>query len=150
MEIKDKNQAKSIIMPVLADMHVIYVKLRNYHWNVKGSNFYSLHTAFEEIYEGVAKGIDEVAEHIRALDLEVEGTMAHFLEITHVKEETRLNLDAKEMVKNLVEDFTMAADYVREASEKLGELNDFSGQDLLVEELAHIEKANWMLKSWAN
>src|SRR5688572_25778494 len=84
-----KNQQQdvtNILKIVLADETLLYQKLRNYHWNVIGPQFFSLHTAFEKQYKEIADVIDEVAERIRQFGVFSPGTMEELLQITRLSE----------------------------------------------------------------
>ena len=70
----------------LANLNVFYRKLQNYHWNIKGNDFFNVHTKLEELYDDVNEQIDEVAEHILIIDGQPIGTMNGYLEITQIKE----------------------------------------------------------------
>ena len=90
--------------PLLADEHVLYVRLRNYHWNVTGPNFLSLHELFEEQYGKVQEIIDELAERARSLGGRPIGTLKEFLEHSQLKEQPGEHPAAQEMCRRLLAD----------------------------------------------
>src|SRR5690625_3946195 len=87
---------------VLADSYLLYLKTHNYHWNVTGKLFHSLHEQFEEQYTELVEAIDEIAERIRALGFRAPGTYKEFESLTSIEEDSD-QPDAKEMVSRLVE-----------------------------------------------
>src|SRR6056297_1196756 len=85
---------------VLADSYMLYLKTHNYHWNVTGELFHSLHKQFEEQYTELADAIDEIAERIRALGHKAPGTFKEFHQLTSIEEDTE-KPEAIEMVRRL-------------------------------------------------
>ena len=86
---------------LLADTYTLYLKTHNYHWNVTGPMFTTLHTMFEEQYQELALAVDEIAERIRALGIFAPGSYSRFKELTQIDEETRVP-SAQEMIQQLV------------------------------------------------
>lgn len=80
----------ALLTDILADQHVIYMKARNYHWNITGPHFFALHTKFEEIYTLFADQIDEVAERIRTFGEKVPGTMVELVNKSSLTEDPML------------------------------------------------------------
>ena len=91
------------ISRLLANSYVLYVKTHNYHWNVIGPMFSTLHMLFETQYTELALAVDEIAERIRALGAYAPGSLAAFTELATVREETG-HPDAVQMIRNLVSD----------------------------------------------
>src|SRR3989338_11479539 len=87
----------------LADTYAVYLKTQNFHWNVKGPLFFSLHKMFEEQYQELATAVDDIAERIRALGCTTPASFAQFSKLTSIKEET-LDVNAEDMVKKLLKD----------------------------------------------
>lgn len=137
-----------ILNHVLADGNLLYIKTRNYHWNVTGIHFRSLHKLLEEQYEALAITIDAVAERVRKLGYRAIGTMASFIEHSHLKEDQSPVLDAKEMIQNLVNDHEIICQKLREGITRLDEETDDIGTvDFLTDVLQQHEKMAWMLRS---
>ena len=88
---------------VLADSYILYLKTQNYHWNVTGHHFKSLHLMFEEQYKDLFLAVDLIAERIRALGEKAPGTFKSYSKVTNIKEGDE-NLDADSMVKDLAND----------------------------------------------
>jgi starvation-inducible DNA-binding protein len=134
----------------LADLHVLYQKTRNYHWNVVGPRFHELHEFFEEQYTEIAENIDEVAERIRQLGGKAPGTMAEYLKTARLSEEQPgVYPDAETMIANLLADHEAIIRQLREdintADEDCG---DTGTADFLTALLEDHEKKAWMLRSF--
>lgn len=131
---------------LLADSYTLYLKTHNYHWNVTGPFFNTLHTLFQSQYEELALAVDEIAERIRALGAFSPGSYAAFAKLTKIREdETHIKSD--QMIKNLADDqdkVIAAANAVLKAAEKGG---DQATMDLAVRRIQHHEKSKWMLAS---
>ena len=142
----DRREIAEGLSHVLADSYTLYLKTHNFHWNVTGPMFNTLHTMFEGQYTELATAIDEVAERIRALGVPAPGSYAQFSELTDIKEETG-NPNAKEMIRQLVEGQETVARTARgvfPAAEKAG---DEPTADLLTQRIQLHEKNAWMLRS---
>lgn len=131
---------------VLADTYVLYVKTQNFHWNIHGPEFYSLHKLSQEHYEDMAEGIDEIAERIRALGFFVEGSMEAFLKVTSIKEDHQVNAQHT-YIEHLIEAHEAVIRACRAADESAGTHGDGATNDLMGRRLGMHEKAVWMLKS---
>src|SRR5690554_1302291 len=97
---ENRKKVADGLLKVLADSYVLYLKTQNFHWNVTGPHFHSLHEQFEVQYKDLAEAIDEIAERIRILGFKVSGTLKKFSELTSIEENTD-QPDAMEMVKRL-------------------------------------------------
>ena len=131
---------------VLADSYTLYLKTHNYHWNVVGPMFHSLHTMFMDQYTELALAVDEIAERIRALGAPAPGTYRQFTELAVVPEDTDMP-DAHEMVRRLVAAHEATARTIREALPIAEGAPDQVSTDLLVRRLEVHEKTAWMLRS---
>ena len=131
---------------VLADSYSLYLKTHNYHWNVVGPMFHSLHTMFEVQYTELALAVDEIAERIRALGAPAPATFRQFTELTVVAEDTDLP-DAQEMVRRLVSSHEATVRTIRETLPLAEGGPDQVSTDLLVRRLEVHEKTAWMLRS---
>ena len=131
---------------VLADSYTLYLKTHNYHWNVTGPMFQTLHTLFEQHYTELAIAVDDIAERIRALGVYAPGSYGAFAKLSSVTEEDGVP-SAEDMIKNLVtahETVAKTARGVFPAAEKAG---DEATADLLTQRLQVHEKTAWMLRS---
>jgi starvation-inducible DNA-binding protein len=131
---------------LLAASYTLYLKTHNFHWNVTGPMFNSLHTMFEVQYTELALAVDEIAERIRSLGAFAPASYSEFTALSTVKEETR-RLTATQMIQALVNDQVLVADAARQvigAAEKAG---DQASADLATRRLDVHEKNAWMLRS---
>lgn len=129
----------------LADLNVLYRKLQNYHWNVKGKNFFVLHGKLEEYYNGVNSEIDEIAEKILMLGGQPLGTMKDYLEISKIQEAENVKISGKEVLKNVLEDFGYVkkkAEFIKAKAEEASAVIISSYMDEVIEDYS---KAYWML-----
>jgi starvation-inducible DNA-binding protein len=131
---------------LLADSYTLYTKSHNYHWNVTGPMFTTLHTLFEQQYTELAMAIDEIAERIRALGARAPGSFSEFAKLASVREDTG-SPAATKMIRNLLVDqeaVSKSARLVVEAAEKV---NDVASADLGTRRMDVHQKHAWMLRS---
>ncbi|MBB5326263.1 starvation-inducible DNA-binding protein [Anoxybacillus tepidamans] len=141
------NKLTDIVNGQIANWSVLYIKLHNYHWFVKGSQFFTLHTKFEELYNEAALHIDELAERLLALGGAPVATMKECLEKASVKEAVG-NETAEEMVGTLVSDFETMIRELKEGMQLADEVGDETTGDMLLGIHQSLEKHVWMLKSF--
>ncbi|MBL8059084.1 MAG: DNA starvation/stationary phase protection protein [Chthonomonas sp.] len=145
-EKNSKQEVVDSLSVLLASSSTMYVKTHNFHWNVVGPMFTTLHTLFEVQYTELAMAIDEIAERIRSLGAFAPGSFTAFAKLSTVKEETG-NPDAKKMIAILLKDqetVAAAAKRVIEAADKAG---DQATADLGTRRMDVHEKNAWMLRS---
>ena len=130
----------------MADTYTIYLKTHNFHWNVTGPQFNTLHQMFEEQYTELAEAVDEIAERIRALGVQAPGSYAQFSELTSIEEVTGTP-SAEEMIKQLVTDLETVIRTARQVLPIADEANDEPSADLLTQRMQIHEKTAWMLRS---
>ncbi len=149
-EINNANvEVCELMKEVLSDQFVLYVKVRNYHWNVTGPQFFGLHAEFENIYDVLAEDIDKVAERIRALGLKVPGTMKEFWELSTLEEKPDEHLEAIDMIRTVVNDFDIIIGKLKTAAHKMQTtLNDEVSAGMLYGLIEKYQKTVWMLKSF--
>lgn len=131
---------------LLAEVYTLYLKTQNFHWNVRGTEFYSLHLLFEKHYEEMAEEIDEIAERIRALGFFVEASFSSFSELSSIKEEEKV-LSAKEMLNSLVQGHEVYIREARRVAEIADRELDFATVDMLGRRMGAHEKMAWFLRS---
>jgi|TARA_Y100001960_G_scaffold83441_1_gene89098 starvation-inducible DNA-binding protein len=131
---------------VLANSYTLYLKTHNYHWNVTGPSFKSLHDLFEVQYTELATAVDDIAERIRALDAYAPGSFKEFLELTTL-EEAKSGISADEMLEDMIKSQTALIDSVKDALEAASADEDEVTAGILGERLSVHEKARWMLKA---
>lgn len=130
----------------LADTYTLQLKTQNYHWNVEGTHFRSLHLLFEEQYNELFAAVDVIAERIRTLGEKAPGTNTEFAKLTKVKE-GNASFDDFEMVKDLYHTNLQMAQSFKKAIDKAETADDAATADLLTQRVAVHEKAAWFLRS---
>ena len=141
-----REEIASGLSRVLADTYTLYLKTHNFHWNVTGPMFQTLHLMFETHYNELALAVDLVAERIRALGLPAPGTYRQFAQLSAIKEEEGVP-KAQDMIRLLVEGHETVARTAREIFRSAEEANDQPTCDLLTQRLQVHEKTAWMLRS---
>ncbi len=131
----------------IANWTVLYTKLHNFHWYVKGPQFFTLHTKFEELYNEASVHIDELAERLLALEGKPIATLQESLNEASVKEAEGKET-AEEMVEILVGDFTTVTGELKEAMDLAAEVGDETTGDMLLAIHQSLEKHLWMLRSF--
>ncbi len=131
---------------LLADSYTLYLKTHNYHWNVTGPQFNTLHQMFEGQYTELAAAVDEIAERIRALGVRAPGSYAEFAELTTI-EEGNGEESAEEMVRQLAIGQETVVRTAREVFPAADAANDEPTADLLTQRMQIHEKNAWMLRS---
>ncbi len=131
---------------VLADTYALYLKTQNFHWNVRGPQFYPLHLLFEKQYLELAEATDEIAERIRALGHSVDATFTSFQRQTAVEGEKK-GLGSKAMLQNLVAGHETMIRGARKVAAMCDEEGDFATVDMLGRHLGAHEKMAWFLRS---
>lgn len=142
----DRKKIAGGLSRLLADSYTLYLKTHNYHWNVKGPMFQTLHTMFETHYTELATAVDLIAERIRALGEKAPGSYMEFSELTSIKEESSWP-GAEEMIKNLVESHEAVVRTARTVFPLVDEAKDEATADLLTQRMQIHEKTAWMLRS---
>lgn len=142
----NREAIASELSRVLADSYVLYLKTHNYHWNVTGKLFHSLHEQFEEQYSELAEAVDVIAERIRALGFRAPGTFKKYRELTSIEEDAD-QPDAMEMVRRLVVGNEQVLRTAREALKPAQKGEDEATIDLLTQRLNTHSKTAWMLRS---
>lgn len=131
---------------LLADSYTLYLKTHNYHWNVTGPHFNTLHTLFEQQYGELAVAVDDIAERIRALGYRAPGSYGEFSKLSSVAEETG-EPNAKEMIRRLVLGQEAVVRTARSVFPAVEKAHDEPSADLLTQRMQVHEKNAWMLRS---
>ncbi len=132
---------------VLADSYTLYLKTHNFHWNVTGPMFNTLHTMFETHYNELALAVDEIAERIRALGHFAPGTYKAFAKLSSIDEAPESPPEAMAMVKALAEGHEAVARTARKIFSTVEDAGDEVSVDLLVGRMQYHEKTAWMLRA---
>lgn len=143
---QDREQIATGLSALLADSYSLYLKTHNYHWNVTGPMFNTLHLMFETQYTELATAVDEIAERIRALGIKAPGSYSAFAGLTKITEGTG-DESAEEMIRQLVIGQETVARTAREAFPAAEAASDEPTADLLTQRMQIHEKTAWMLRS---
>ena len=143
---KAKETSKQLNV-LLADYHMYYQKLRNYHWNIVGHNFFDLHVKFEEMYDDAVLKIDEIAERILTLRYQPTSNYSDYIKMSSIKE-TKSDLQDTEMVDNLLTDHGLLLKQMAQVVETAGEAEDEGTIDLIGAYIRELETTSWMLDAW--
>jgi starvation-inducible DNA-binding protein len=141
-----REQIAANLSKVLADTYTLYLKTHNFHWNVTGPMFQTLHLMFEQHYLELATAVDAIAERIRALGFPAPGTYRQFGALSAIKEDDGVP-KAEDMIRRLVEGHETAARTARAAFGIADEASDQPTCDLMTQRLQIHEKTAWMLRS---
>ena len=146
----DKTKVKTTVKELdtlLADYHLYYQKLRNFHWNIVGKNFFDLHNKFEVMYDDAKLKIDEMAERILTLRYQPTSNFSDYLKMSSLKESSS-DLKDLEMVKVILEDHGKILEQMRKVIEKADAAGDEGTIDMIGAYIGDIEKVSWMLDAW--
>jgi len=143
---KERRAIAEGLSRLLADSYTLYLKTHNFHWNVTGPQFNTLHLMFEAQYTELALAVDLIAERIRALDHPAPGSYAQYSKLSSIKEETGVP-KANEMIKQLVAGQEAVTRTAREIFPVVDKSHDEPTADLLTQRMQVHEKNAWMLRS---
>lgn len=143
---EDRIKVANSLANLLADSYSLYLKTHNFHWNVTGPMFNTLHLMFETHYTELALAVDLVAERIRALGFIAPATYSEFAKLTKIEEHDG-GIDANRMIKHLIKAHETVIKTAREVLPLSEAANDQVTLDLLTQRLQVHEKTVWMLRS---
>jgi len=143
---KQRNEIAAGLSRVLADTYTLYLKTHNFHWNVTGPMFQTLHLMFETQYNELALAVDLVAERIRALGVTAPGTYKQFAQLSAIQEDGGVPA-ARDMIRRLVEGHETVARTARDSFKAAEAASDQPTCDLLTQRMQVHEKTAWMLRS---
>ncbi|MGM1048206.1 starvation-inducible DNA-binding protein [Paenibacillus uliginis N3/975] len=146
-DVQTTNDLNAVLNTQLANWSLLGVKLHNYHWFVKGPQFFTLHAKFEELYNTAAGYVDEIAERMLAIGGKPAATMAEYLKLATI-EEASGETSAEQMVERLVADFQVIVEGLKAGIESAGEQGDDPTADLMTGMMTEVEKQNWMLSAF--
>ena len=132
----------------LANLNVFYRKLQNYHWNIKGEDFFDVHAKLEELYDDINEQIDEVAEHILIIDGQPLGTMNDYLEISQIKEAKNEKKFSREIFETILKDYCILSENVTKIKEDADNEKKYATSALMDEYLLNFGKKVWMIKQF--
>jgi starvation-inducible DNA-binding protein len=143
---KDRKQLADGLSRLLADTYTLYLKTHNFHWNVTGPMFQTLHLMFETQYNELALAVDLIAERIRALGHVAPGSYGAYAKLATIREETGVPA-ATAMISSLVKGHEAVAKTARAVFPVAEAANDQPTADLLTQRLQIHERTAWMLRS---
>ena len=142
----DRQAIADGLARLLADTYTLYLKTHNFHWNVTGPLFNTLHLMFETQYNELALAVDEIAERIRALGHPAPGSYAAYAKLSSIPEEEGVP-SATEMIRQLVAGQEAVVRTAREVFPTAEQAGDEPTADLLTQRMQVHEKTAWMLRS---
>lgn len=143
---KIKNTVEELNI-LLADYHLYYQKLRNFHWNVIGKNFFDLHEKFEELYDDAKLKVDEIAERILTLRHQPMSNLSNYLQNSNL-EESESDISDSEMIEKLLHDHGLILKQMRKVVKTADAAGDEGTIDLIGAYIRELEKTSWMLDAW--
>ena len=132
---------------LLSDYHMYYQKLRSFHWNILGKNFFDLHEQFEDMYNDAQIKIDEIAERILTLRHHPVSKFSDYIKIATVQEESAMISDQK-MIETLLNDHKIILAQMSSVIDSAENAGDEGTIDLVGAYIRELEKTSWMLNAW--
>lgn len=146
-QLKSQTELQAALNRQTANWSLLYVKLHHYHWYVSGSQFFTLHAKFEELYNEATGYVDALAERLLAIGGQPASSMTQYLALSELQE-ARGGEEAKAMVTELVKDFTAVAEELQGVITAAEQLSDQPTADLLIGIRSSVEKHVWMLNAF--
>lgn len=143
---KDRESLSKGLSRILAESFILYMKTHNYHWNVKGPMFQTLHVLFETQYTELWGALDQIAERIRALGFAAPGTLKEFLKLGSMNEIEGVP-SAEDMIRDVLVGSELVSRLCRDLLKVADKASDDPTADLLTERIDIHEKNAWMLRS---
>ena len=138
------HQTIAILEKALANTNMLLLKTQNYHWNVVGENFKTLHELFEVQYNELFEAVDKLAERMRALGSKVDGTVENFSKISRIKSGDK-DFSSKEMLQDLIASNEILTQQLKEGIKTAQDEGDEATADMFIGRITTHEKAIWML-----
>jgi starvation-inducible DNA-binding protein len=149
----DEREVKPVVdllNDYLANYHIHYQKLRGCHWNIKGSNFFTLHVKFEELYTEAQNTIDEIAERVLTLGKPPHSRFADYIVESKIQEIDTIGLQDMAMIDALLDDMSQLIQLERELMKATEQASDEGTNDMVNRFMQFKEKNTWMLRSFAD
>lgn len=147
---KEVKPVVDLLNDYLANYHIHYQKLRGCHWNIKGSNFFTLHIKFEELYTNAQETIDEIAERVLTLGKPPHSRFADYINESVIQEIDTIGMPDMEMVNALLEDMAKLIELERDLLEATDMASDDGTNDMVNRFMQFKEKNTWMLRSFSD
>ncbi|MBY0012611.1 Dps family protein [Paenibacillus typhae] len=146
-QVNNQTELHAALNRQTANWTLLGVKLHHYHWYVSGTQFFTLHAKFEELYTEAATYVDDLAERLLAIGGKPASSMTQYLALSELKEAVG-GESAKEMVAQLIKDFAHVSEELKSAISAAEELSDQPTADLLIGIRTSVEKNAWMLNAF--
>ena len=146
----DREEAYEVVESLnalLANYAVLYQKIRYFHWNVEGGEFFDIHEKLEEEYTAASGYIDSIAERGRILGFKPMSTLAEYLQKSDIEESTE-DLTGTEMIRELIEDYEVILSFIVDVADAAIENGDIGTETLMREILSAIETKHWMFRTF--
>lgn len=140
-------ELQNVLNKQIANWNILFVKLHNYHWYVKGEQFFTLHAKFEELYNEAATHIDELAERLLAIGGQPIATMKEYIEESSINEAIGKE-DSVQMVQSIIRDYSTIIEELKHGMAIAEEVNDETTGDMLLAIHSSLEKHLWMLNAY--
>ncbi|GAA0715405.1 DNA starvation/stationary phase protection protein [Aquimarina litoralis] len=134
---------------LLADYNLYYQKLRGFHWNILGKNFFDLHVKFEELYNDAKTKIDEIAERILTLQHHPASRLQEYLKLSDIEEVSSSSMKDTEMIEELLKDHVKILTQMKVILKHSEEAGDEGTIDMIGAYIRELEKFSWMLNAWS-
>ncbi len=146
LENKDLEPVIANIRNLMANLHVHYQNVRNFHWNVTGRQFVELHKHLEGLYERIAEVIDVAAERLRALGTYPNQTLQEYIIMAEIQDQVQV-LEPIDMLEILKESSELIARNMQKIVKSADEVGDYGSSDIFSTLLGEAEKEAWMLRA---
>ena len=130
----------------LSNLNVFYRKLQNYHWNIKGEDFFAVHVKLEELYNDINERIDEIAEHILIIGKQPLGTMKDYLEKSQIQEANNEKICSNKVYGSLLKDYSILINNAIKIKEDADNEKKYDTSALMDEYLQDFNKKSWMIR----
>lgn len=131
---------------LLSNLVVEYHKLQNFHWYVKGKDFFPVHAKLEELYDYVNEAVDEVAEHLLMIGGKPKASLKEFLEAASIKEAESKSIVSNDVFKEVLSDFELLLSEVKEIKQAADQKDEYVISSLMDEYIKQFAKSIWMIK----
>jgi starvation-inducible DNA-binding protein len=142
-----RKQIGTLLNKLVADEMTLFMKTKNFHWNVTGPHFKEYHLLFEEQAVLLQATIDDAAERVRMLGLHSVGTMEEFISLSRIKENPKQNISDRKMIEELLDNHETVIHHLRAGIEVCTKAGDEGNADFLIATLRQHEKISWMLRA---
>lgn len=130
----------------LSNLNIFYRKLQNYHWNIKGEDFFVIHEKLEELYNAINEQIDEIAEHILIIDGEPYGRMQDYLDTAQIQEASNEKICSSKIFAAILKDYNILIENATKIKEDADNLKKYDTSALMDEYLQDYKKKVWMIR----